>query len=155
MQGMLHVSPYSLWLKTIAPFLRKKRHLQLDAWGRYPSPDIENLINSPVNFIDKRCLQSREQCPTPWATERQFTRLINQIWMAGSVSDEFAQQVRDFSFEQLEACTKSFAFEECVQRKGLNAASEKHAEAPEIGRDWKRPGQANRSVSGKETLELD
>lgn len=154
-QGMVHVSPSSPWLTTIADFLKKKRHLQLDAWGRYPSPAIENLINPLVEFIDQHCPQSKEQYPTPWATERQLTRLINQIWMAGAVSDEFAELFRDFSFEQLEACAKSFAFEECVQREGLNQALEKHAQAPEIESDWKRPEGVNGVESGEDKLELD
>ncbi|RMY47932.1 hypothetical protein D0863_15517 [Hortaea werneckii] len=150
-QGMLHLDPSSKWLRTISPFLEKKRLLQVDAWGRYPSPAIENLIAPLVDFIDAHAPKSKEQYPTPWATERQITRLVNQLWMARCLSDEFAELFRGMGEEELEECARSFHFESCLQRDGLNKALMAHAEAPDA--------EAERPVAvagqGDEKLELD
>ena len=42
------------------------------------------------------------------------------------------------SLEDLEACAKSFHFDRCVQREGLNKALEAHAEVGS-GNDFDRP----------------
>jgi hypothetical protein len=124
---MIHTNPDSKYMKTIASFLARKRALQLDAWGRYPSAESEAVIEPLVAWIDKVAPASKEQYPTPWATERQITRIINQLWLATCVQDEFASLFKDMSLEELEECAKSFAFENCVQREGLNRAMEDHA----------------------------
>jgi hypothetical protein len=126
-QGMIHTNPSSRYMKTVAPFLERKRALQLDAWGRYPSAESEAVIEPLVAWIDKAAPTSKEQYPTPWATERQITRIINQLWLATCVQDEFASLFKDMTLEDLEECAKSFAFENCLQREGLNRAMEDHA----------------------------
>lgn len=44
LQGMVCVDPESRYLKTIGPFLEKKRAAQLDAWGTYPSKKVEDVL---------------------------------------------------------------------------------------------------------------
>jgi hypothetical protein len=127
-QGMVHVSPQSKWLRTIAPFQERKRALQLDAWGRYPSEQVEAVIYPLVEWIDSVAPTSTAQYPTPWATERQVTRMVNQIWLSRCLQEEFAELFREMGFEELEECARSFAFEECLQREGLNKALEEHAQ---------------------------
>lgn len=138
-QGMMHTSAQSKWNSTIAPFLKRKRELQLDAWGRYPSKQVEDVIFPLVAWIDEVAPTSKLQYPTPWATERQITRLINQIWLSSCLQDEFAELFKDMSFEELDECAKSFAFDNCVQREGLNKALEDHSAMPEVATDWTRP----------------
>ena len=156
-QGMVHLDPDSKYMKTIAPFLEKKRALQLDAWGRYPSKQVEDVINPLVEWIDKNAPTSKDQYPTPWFTERQITRIINQLWLATCLSDEFAEQFANMSLEELEDCALSFHFEKCLQREGLNKALEAHADVPEFDKDWLRPTEeTNGHAGGKEDkLELD
>ena len=157
-QGMVHLDLKSKYMKTIASFLEKKRALQLDAWGRYPSKQVEDVINPLVDWIDQNAPASKDQYPTPWVTERQITRLINQIWMSKCFSDEFAELFAGMSMEDLEECASSFRFEECLQRDGLNKILEAHAEVPKLSKDWVRPAmmEANGHADGKETkLELD
>ncbi|USW53285.1 Putative glycoside hydrolase, family 5, glycoside hydrolase superfamily [Septoria linicola] len=127
LQGMVHLDPSSAYMKLIAPFLEKKRQLQLDAWGRRPSKEVEDVIFPLVDFIDKHCPTSKDEYPTPWATERQITRLVNQLWMSGCLSDEFAELFKDLSLEELDDVAKSFRVEQCVQRSGLNEELERHA----------------------------
>jgi hypothetical protein len=127
LQGMVHTSPSSPYMKTIAAFLAKKRRLQVDAWGRRPSKEVEELMKPLVEWIDRNAPESKGRYPTPWATERQISRLVLQIWLAGSLSDEFARLFEGKSREELDGLAKSFSFTECIQREGLNAALEEHA----------------------------
>jgi hypothetical protein len=124
---MIHTDPNSKYMKLIAPFLVRKRELQLDAWGRYPSAESEAVIEPLVAWIDKVAPTSKEQYPTPWATERQITRIVNQLWLATCAQDEFASLFKDMSMDELEECAKCFSFERCLQREGLNKAMEEHA----------------------------
>lgn len=151
LQGMIHTNPESKWMKTIAPFLEKKRALQLDAWGRYPSKQVEDVINPLVEFIDKHIPRSKMQYPTPWATERQIVRLVSQLWMAGCLSDEFAEQFKDMSFDELDECARSFHFDECLQRDRLNQVLESHAQVTEEDDHCTRPVAHTNGVK----LELD
>jgi hypothetical protein len=128
---MIHTNPDSKYMRTIAPFLARKRALQLDAWGRYPSAESEAVISPLVEWIDKVAPNSKDQYPTPWATERQMTRIINQIWLATCLQDEFASLFKDMSLAALDECARSFAFENCLQREGLNRAMEEHAKIRE------------------------
>lgn len=41
---MVYTSPESPWIKTLKPFLDKKKALQADAWGYHPSAEVDNLF---------------------------------------------------------------------------------------------------------------
>ena len=79
-QGMIHTNPNSKYMRTIAPWLSRKRALQLDAWGRHPSKDVEAVIYPFCEYIDKVCPTSKDQYAPNWPTEHQITRIINQIY---------------------------------------------------------------------------
>lgn len=127
-QGMVYTNPTSLWNKTIAPFLEKKKELQLDAWGKHPSPQVDAVLHPLVEWIDKVCPTAKDTYPTTWATERHMSRAIMQTFMANAFSMEFALLFKDFTFEQLDEAAKSFSYEMCVQREGLNRILTDHAE---------------------------
>ena len=127
MQGMLHLSPSSPYLSTIAPFIQRKIDLQLDAWGRRPNAAVNAVMHPLVDWINTVAPNSNDQYPTPWNTERQMIRVVNQMWLAGCLQDEFAGLFKGLGTEELEACARSFRFEECVQREGLNRILEEHA----------------------------
>ncbi|PSK37325.1 hypothetical protein B9Z65_2067 [Elsinoe australis] len=139
LQGMMTLDKESKWMKTIAPFLEKKRRLQLDAWGRMPTEEVEKYITPLVDWIDKVAPTSKDQYPTPWATERQITRLINQLWISGCLSDEFAEQFRGMSENDLEECAKSWSFESCNQREELCKRLGAHGKAEGLKIDTPRP----------------
>jgi hypothetical protein len=155
-QGMLHLDPSSPYMHLISPFLERKRRLQVDAWGRYHSKEVEDVINPLVQWIDRVAPRSKEQYPTPWATERQITRLVNQLWVAGALSDEFAELFARLGEAELEELAESFHFDHCLQREGLNRVLEAHAELVEGGEgvgEHTRPSEFD--VKGDERLELD
>ena len=126
-QGMVHTSPDSAWNRLLQPFLEKKRHLQLDAWGKYPSPEAEAALRPLVEWIDEVSPTAKNTYPTPWATERHILRTTFQTFLANSFSAEFAELFKGKSLEELEALARSFHFAECVQREGLNKAMSDHA----------------------------
>lgn len=41
---MVYTSPDSPWIKILKPFLEKKKRLQVDAWGYYPSEEIDQIF---------------------------------------------------------------------------------------------------------------
>ena len=127
LQGMVHTAPDSAWNTLLAPFLEKKRRLQLDAWGKYPSAEAEAALKPLVEWIDRVAPSAKEQYPTPWATERQMLRQAFQTFVANSLSSEFAELFRGKSLQELDQLARSFAFEECVQREGLNRVLHEHA----------------------------
>ena len=124
---MAYTSSTSPWNTLIQPFLQKKRALQLDAWGRYPSEEAEAALDPLVQWIDKVSPTAKQQYPTPWATQRHILRATFQTFLANSFSMEFAELFRGKSFEELETLARSFHFDECVQREGLNRVMSEHA----------------------------
>lgn len=127
-QGMVYTNPDSLWNKTISPFLEKKRRLQLDAWGKYPSKEVEQVLNPLVKWIDTVSPTAKDTYPTPWATERHILRATLQTFVSQSFSLEFAELFKDFSIEELDEAARSFSFNNCLQREGLNRIMSEHAE---------------------------
>lgn len=119
-QGMLHTSPSSRWNTTIQPFLDKKRAYRLDAWGVHRSEESEAAVNPLVQWIDKICPEAKEQYPGPWKTERHVLRAVVQTFLSDSFQMEFARLFEGMGKGELEECAKSFHFENCVQREGLN-----------------------------------
>ena len=119
-QGMIHTSPSSLWNMTVQPFVEKKRNLQLDAWGKYPSKELEEILTPLVNWIDNISPTAKATYPTPLSTVNHVQRAVLQTFVAQSLSLEFARLFEGMSFEELEECAMSFHFDRCVQRHSLN-----------------------------------
>lgn len=119
-QGMLHVARDSKWMQTIAPFLRKKKQYRLDAWGVHRSEQSEAVVDPLVRWIDEVCPAAKEVYPGPWKTERHVLRNVVQTYLSDAFQGEFAGLFKAFGKAELEECAKSFHFEKCVQRDGLN-----------------------------------
>jgi hypothetical protein len=128
MQGMVYTNPDSLWNKTVTGFVEKKKALQLDAWGRHASRDAEEALDPLVKWIDSVSPTAKKTYPTPWDTKRHLMRATLQTFLSQSFSAEFAGLFKDFSFDMLDEAAKSFRFDRCVQREGLNRIMSDHAE---------------------------
>lgn len=150
-QGMVYLSPDSLYMRTISPFLEKKRRLQLDAWGKYPSREVEDVLNPLVEWIDSVCPQAKEMYPTPWATERHLVRATLQTFVSSAFAREFADLFKGMGFDELEECARSFAFERCVQREGLNEILMEHAE---ISKKALEEGASGERLTAAESLDI-
>jgi hypothetical protein len=126
-QGMVHTNPDSKWNKTIQPFLNKKKRLQLDAWGKYPSPEVEAVLNPLTEFIDKVSPTAKYAYPTSWDIQRHLIRRTFQTFLAATFEDEFASQFKDMDKKELDELAHNFHFDECIQREGLNEILKSHA----------------------------
>lgn len=127
-QGMVYTSPDSKWNRTIQPFLDKKKKLRLDAWGMHPAPEAEAALQPLLDWIEANCPTAKDTYPTPWATDRHVLRRVHQSYLSAAFAAEFAGLFEGMGFEELEECAKSFAFEECCLRDGLNDILTSHAE---------------------------
>ena len=127
-QGMVYASPNSFYMKTIAPFLAKKKALQLDSWGKYPSKQVADVIEPLAEWINSVCPEATHTYPTPWYTQRHLARKIMETFMAQAFATEFAELFKGMSLEQLDEAAKSFRFDQCLQREGLNKIMSEHAE---------------------------
>jgi hypothetical protein len=127
-QGMVYCDPKSKYMQTISGFLDKKRRLNLDAWGRYPSEELESALKPLTDWIDRNAPEATKTYPTTWNTDRHINRTAIQTFVAQSFSMEFARLFEGMGLEELEECAKSFAFENCVLREGLNRIMSEHAE---------------------------
>lgn len=127
LQGMVFTNPQSKWNRTIQPFLQKKRELWLDKWGRRPAPEPEAALRPLVDWIDRVCPTAKHTYPTHWNTEMHIMRNVFNTFLAASCSDEFAALFRGMEEEELEELARSFHFDECVQREGLNRILKDHA----------------------------
>jgi hypothetical protein len=124
---MIYTSSTSPWMQTLQPFLEKKKRIQTDAWGYHPSDEVDAVFKPLVDWVKKVAPQSEHMYPSTWDVERHVSRLVKQCLVSENLSLEFAQYFEGMGFEALEAMAKSFAFEECVQRDGLNKALREHA----------------------------
>jgi hypothetical protein len=127
-QGMVYTDPKSKYMTTIASFLEKKRRLNLDAWGRYPSPELEAALRPLTDWIDANAPEATKTYPTTWNTDRHVNRAVIQTFVANSFSLEFAGLFAGMDFDELEECARSFSFENCKLREGLNKIMSEHAE---------------------------
>ncbi|KAJ5113630.1 putative glucan 1-3-beta-glucosidase A [Penicillium angulare] len=120
LQGMVTTSPESPWNKLIKPFLHKKRATQADAWGKFPSAEVDALINPLADWLDKYASGVKTMYPPVWDTRRHITRLINEGLLSKALAKEFAELFVGKTKEELSQLAESFSFENCVQREALN-----------------------------------
>ena len=128
MQGMVYTDPDGLWNRTIQGFLEKKKRLQLDAWGYHASREVEEALDPLAEWIDSVSPTAKQAYPTPWDTKRHMQRATLQTFLSQSFAVEFASLFKDFTLEQLDEAAKSFRFDRCMQRKGLNKIMSEHAD---------------------------
>ncbi|EXJ96270.1 hypothetical protein A1O1_01396 [Capronia coronata CBS 617.96] len=120
LRGMVYTFPDSAWNRLVEPMREKKKRLQLDAWGTYPAKEVEDVMNPLVKWIDFVSPTANDVYPSTWNTARHVERPVLQTFLAETFVGEFAELFRGKGEEELEELAKSFAFESCVQRDGLN-----------------------------------
>lgn len=129
LQGMLYTNPQSKWNKTIQPLLEKKRMFWLDKWGRRPASEPEAALRPLLDWIDRVSPTAKLTYPTSWNTELHVMRSVFYTFLAASFVDEFAALFQGMDEKELEELARSFHFDECVQREGLNQILKDHARA--------------------------
>jgi hypothetical protein len=84
-------------------------------------------MNPLVEWVDKVSPTAKDQYPTSWNTQKHLDRAILQTFLSDSLQMEFAELFRDKSFDELEKLARSFHFDQCIQREGLNRIMSDHA----------------------------
>lgn len=92
------------------------------------SKEAEEALDPLVRWIDGICPDAKEVYPGPWRTERHVLRNVVQTYLSDAFQREFAELFRGMGREELEECARSFHFERCVQREGLNRILSDYAE---------------------------
>ena len=127
LQGMVHTSPDSPWNRLIQDWLEKKKRIQLDSWGKYPSEEVEGVMAPLIEWIDKVSPTAKDQYPTNWTLQRHLDRAVLQTFLSDSLQMEFAELFRGKDKGALEELAMSFHLDQCVQREGLNKIMSEHA----------------------------
>lgn len=86
------------------------------------------MIEPLAKWMDIVAPEATKTYPTSWPTQRHVVRNTIETFLAQSFAMEFANLFKDFSLEQLDEAAKSFSFERCKQRGGLNKIMSDHAE---------------------------
>ncbi|KAF8429702.1 putative glucanase [Tirmania nivea] len=102
------------WVKTLRPFLEKKKALQADAWGYHPSDEVDGLFLPIIDWISKNSPTAKNKYPDAWNVRRHLSRT-------------FASYFRDMTESQLDDMAKNFALSVGCKREGLNNILRDHA----------------------------
>ncbi|KAF6763737.1 endoglucanase family 5 glycoside hydrolase [Ephemerocybe angulata] len=127
-QGMVHVAPTTPYRQHFANFLARKHRLAVDAWGKdekdvaHIYEPIENLIRDSV--ADPSHLKIY---PFLWTVNERVSRIARTMLVAEFMVKEWADLFKGMEEAQLEELAKSFAFENCLKRDGLNEILTAHA----------------------------
>ena len=119
-QGMVHTSPDSSWNRRLQPFLAKKKATQADAWGKHPSQEIDALMDTLVQWLERNAPAASQLYPPVWDTKRHMGRLINECFLSKALGDEFAAIFKGMSKKELLDMAQSFSFHQCVRREALS-----------------------------------
>ena len=125
---MVYVSPTTPYRQHFAGFLAKKHHLAADAWGK-DDKEVKQFYDPLVSLIegsveDKANLKLY---PWLWSVQERVTRITRTMCLAELMVKEWANLFKGMDEAQLEELAKSFAFENCMKRDGLNEVLTAHA----------------------------
>jgi hypothetical protein len=120
---MVYVDPDTPYRKLIDPFVAKKQKLALDFWGVVDKQGVSDVYTPFIEGLKKMVpehLQSKKY-PFIWDFQRHVERVVRETLMSEYLGWEFAELFAGKNEEELEGLARSFAFENCVRREGLNA----------------------------------
>lgn len=110
-------------------FLERKHRLAADAWGK-DDKDVKHIYEPIVHLIKESVSDDSKLkvYPPLWSVEERVTRLSRTMLVAEFLVKEWADKFSGMDETNLEELAKSFRFENCEKREGLNKALRDHAE---------------------------
>ncbi|KZV64520.1 glycoside hydrolase family 5 protein [Peniophora sp. CONT] len=132
-QGMVHVSPDTPYMKLFKEFLHKKHRLAVDSWGSNDA-SVKDIYQPIADLIKENVPDEAHQHLYPWpnwSVEERVNRLARATLVAEYLVKEWAEHMRGMEKPQLEELARSFHFDNCLQRDGLNEVLRAHAHASE------------------------
>ncbi|PSR77085.1 hypothetical protein PHLCEN_2v8074 [Hermanssonia centrifuga] len=130
-QGMVHVSPSTSYMKllTDSGFLAKKYRLAVDSWGATDTA-VKHVYDPIINLIKQEVPkeEDRQLYPYPiWRVEERVARLARANLLGEFLVMEWAEHFKGMDEAELEDLAKSFLFENCLKREGLNKVLTEYA----------------------------
>ena len=126
---MVHVAPSTPYRTHFASFLAKKHRLAADSWGA-DDTHVRDVYAPLVQLVKDSVPDEahRRLYPHPvWTVEGRVARLARCMLLSEFLVLEWAELFRGMEEEDLERMAKSFGFENCVEREGLNRVLREHA----------------------------
>lgn len=125
---MVYVAPSTPYRRHFAEFLAKKHRLAADAWGK-DDKEVKQIYDPLVNLIEESVEDKAnlKLYPWLWTVRERVTRITRTMCLAELMVKEWADLFKGMDEEQLEDLAKSFAFENCLKRDGLNDVLTAHA----------------------------
>lgn len=125
---MVHVSPDTPYRRHFADFLARKHRMAVDAWGK-DDKDVKQIYAPIVSLIEESVEDKThlKLYPPLWVVPERTTRIGRTILVAEFMVKEWAERFIGMDERQLEELAKSFAFENCLKRDGLNEVLTAHA----------------------------
>ena len=120
-QGMVYVNLDTPYMTLFKDFLAQKHRLAIDAWGADDSA-VRHIYQPLVDLIKQEVKPEHQDLyPAPvWKLTDRIGRLSRNILVSEFLVREWAEHFRGKSAEEIDAIAKSFAFENCLHRDGLN-----------------------------------
>ena len=127
-QGMVHVSLSTPYMQHFKDFLRRKHCLAIDAWGQ-DDTNVKHIYQPIVDHIKDSVIDESHLhlFPPKWTFQERTTRLCRTMLVAELMVMEWAEAFRGLDEDRLEELARSFAFENCVERQGLNEVLREYA----------------------------
>lgn len=129
---MVYVNPDTPYMKLVAPFVSKKQKLALDFWGCVDKEGIRDIYEPFVEGLKKMVPEQiqKKKYPHIWTFDRQIARAVRGCLMSEYLGWEFAELFEGKTEAELEELAKSFAFENCIKRDGLNRILQEDGRKP-------------------------
>ncbi|KAL5334205.1 glycoside hydrolase superfamily [Aspergillus crustosus] len=126
LMGMVSTRQDSVWNRLITPMFEKKQRLYIDGFSTTRSPELESVITPLVKWIDEVSPNAKNTYPLNWDTKNHVMRAVIRTFVAHSLYPEYAELFKGRTNEELEELARSFSFDRCVLRDGLNKAIVEH-----------------------------
>jgi hypothetical protein len=110
-------------MKLFGPFLERKHWLAVDAWGKDDSR-VKHLYAPIVEHIRQSVKDEShlKLYPPLWGVEERVTRVARTMLVAEYLVKEWAEHFQGLDEAEIEELAKSFSFDNCLKREGLNKA---------------------------------
>ncbi|KAH9847069.1 glycoside hydrolase [Lenzites betulinus] len=120
-QGMVFVSRETPYMTLFKDFLAKKHRLAIDAWGA-DDAQVRDVYKPLVDLIKREVKPEHQSLyPAPvWKLTDRIGRLSRNILVSEFLVQEWAEHFRGKSEAEIDEIARSFSFESCLHREGLN-----------------------------------
>ncbi|EPT02267.1 hypothetical protein FOMPIDRAFT_127526 [Fomitopsis schrenkii] len=120
-QGMVYVNLDTPYMTLFKDFLAQKHRLAIDAWGA-DDTHVRPVYQPLIDLVQKEIpVEHQNLYPFPvWKMSDRVGRLARNILVSEFLVRPWAEHFRGKSFEEIDAIAKSFSFENCLHREGLN-----------------------------------